>query len=83
MSMGGFSSVYRDGVSLLVRGSVMELMGLLDGQSISDEQAWKIIELNAAAFVADMDLRRAAGEADIPDCSELKAQLARIAAGKS
>jgi hypothetical protein len=81
--MSRYSTVYRSGSALWVVASVMAEMGLRNGQSVSDAQAWKIIELNAAAFVADMDLRRAAGEADIPDCSELKAQLARIAAGKS
>ncbi len=77
--MADIKTVYHNGNRLLVQQTVLEEMGLTAGQSITEAQMWKCIELNASAFVADMATRRAAGE-DVPDTSSLEAKLADIAA---
>lgn len=76
--MSDIKSVYHKGNALLVDQLVLDEMGLISGQSISETQMWKCIELNASSFVADMATRRTAAE-EVPDTSSLEAKLADIA----
>lgn len=69
--------VWRNGQALLVRQSVLEELKLTAGQNITEAQMWKCIELNAAAFVADIAFERAAGK-DVPDTSSLETTLFRL-----
>jgi hypothetical protein len=73
-----FKKVYLNGSELSVKDIVLEQMGLCSGQEITEDQAWKAMELSTAAFVAEMDMYRISGEPNIPDCTRIKASLARI-----
>jgi hypothetical protein len=77
--MSDTQTVFHNGNGLLVQQTVLEEMGLTPGQSITEVQMWKCIELNATALAADIAIRRATGE-DAPDTSLLEASLANIAA---
>ncbi len=70
-----FATVYHEGNGLLVRPVVLKELGLREGQRITEAQMWKCIELNAAAFVGEMDARRERGEPNIPDTSKLERML--------
>lgn len=76
--MGKMQTIYHNGNGLLVQGIVMEQMGLRPGQSVTEAQIWEAITLNAASFAAEMELRRLAGEQNIPDMAELNRRLDRV-----
>lgn len=76
--MTGFKTLYYNGEGLLFSQLVLDQMGLKNGQGITKEQFLKAIGLNAAQFAADMDMRRLAGEKDIPNTTELKEKLKRL-----
>lgn len=76
--MSNIKTVRFNGEALLVQESVLKELGLVAGQSITQAQMLKCIELNARAMVDDLNQLRAAGE-DVPDTSGLEADLARIA----
>lgn len=60
-----------NGRILLMDESALAELGLRNGQPVTEAQAAECITATARAFCRDMDARRAAGEGDIPDTSEL------------
>lgn len=70
------SVVRGPGGVLIVKNSVLRKLGIQPGQIIDEPQMRQCIEGNIAAFVEDMDARRANGE-DVPDMSNLRTSLRR------
>jgi hypothetical protein len=75
MSPSAFAIVRWGDSTLLTRRTVLEELGLTDGERITEGQMRRIVVLNCAAFVADMELAALAGQPST-DVSDLKARLA-------
>jgi len=72
-------TVFVEGLDhLLVTQATLDQMGLKAGQTITEAQMFETIHLNTVAFTVDMDLRRLAGEENIPDTAELKEKLKKM-----
>lgn len=75
--MQTLATVFHNGNPLLAKQEVLDEMNLKDGQDITEGQMWKIIELNAASLLAEIETRKLAGEKGLPDTSDLQKLLRR------
>lgn len=75
--MSDLRTVYHNGMALLASQLVLEELGLKAGQRITQDQVFEVIRGNAGALVADIELRKAAGEKGLPDTTGLQRKLSR------
>ena len=76
--MPTLKAVFFNGDRIAAPQPVLFELGLAEGQEINEEQMREIISRTAANVINDAKLRRATGEENAPDTSELEEALRKF-----